>query len=72
MQGSVFGPIKCVTHFDTLGSECLSPSEEEISGLYKYKNTFDIPPLSMVDDIFEISRCDSEAIEINLIDQCKK
>ena len=45
MQGSVFAPLKCTTQVDSLGHDCLSTSEEDIRGLYRYRGVVDIPPL---------------------------
>ena len=44
MQGSVFAPLKCTTQIDSLGRDCLSSSEEDINGLYRYRGVVDIPP----------------------------
>ena len=53
MQGSVFGPIKCTVHMDTIASKC----EKSGQNLYNYKNLVKILPLEMVDDILTISVC---------------
>ena len=63
LQGSVFAPIKCAIQMDTLGRDCLTNGD----GIYKYKNTIDVPALAMIDDILGVSKCSDDSIELNSI-----
>ena len=67
LQGSLFGPIKCSVQMDTLGKESLRKG----SGLYKYKQTVDVPSLAMIDDILGLSACGDESIELNALINAK-
>ena len=61
MQGGVWGPLQCSVEVDRIGKECL----ENGKYLYKYKESVDIPPLAMIDDIIAISNCGIESIMLN-------
>ena len=50
MQGTVLAPLKCSTQIDTLGKDCF----ETNAGLFRYKDSVSIPPLSMIDDILAV------------------
>ena len=67
LQGSVLGPIKCSVQMDTIGRESLRTG----IGIYKYKDTVDIPSLAMIDDIMAISTCGDDSIELNAIINAK-
>ena len=67
LQGSVFGPIKCSVQMDTLGRESLRTG----SGIFKYKQTVDVPSLAMIDDILGLSSCGDESIELNALVNAK-
>ena len=58
MQGSVLGPIKCSVQIDTIGRSCIVENE----GLYLYKDSINITPLSMIDDIAGVSKCGADSI----------
>ena len=61
MQGDVLAPLISSLQVDTFGKECL----EEEKHLYFYKDLVPIPPLGLVDDLFTISTCGSEAKKMN-------
>ena len=61
MQGEVFGPLCCSVQVDTFGKECIQKSKY----LYLYKESVDIPTLSMVDDLLLISTCGLNSVLIN-------
>ena len=48
MQGDVLAPLMSSLQVDTIGKECI----EEGKHLYFYKNIVPIPPLGLVDDLF--------------------
>ena len=52
---------------DTLGRDCL----ETGSGLFKYKNTVDVPALAMIDDVMGLASCGDESLELNAIINAK-
>ena len=52
MQGSVLGPIICSNQISKSASTALDQGN-----VYLYKDIVPIPPLSMVDDIVAISKC---------------
>jgi hypothetical protein len=37
------------------------------SGIFKYKQTVDVPSLAMIDDILGLSSCGDESIELNAL-----
>ena len=47
LQGEVFGPLQCSVQVDKIAKECI----DENKFLYSYKETVEIPPLSMLDDL---------------------
>ena len=61
MQGETFAPLECSVQVDQIGKECI----EEKKILYFYKNEVPVPPLAMVDDLIAVSKCGSEAVEMN-------
>ena len=67
LQGSVFGPIKCSVQMDTIGKESLRTG----LGIYKYKNTVDIPSLAMIDDVIGMSACGDDSLQLNSIINAK-
>ena len=52
---------------DTLGRESLRTG----SGIFKYKQTVDVPSLAMIDDILGLSSCGDESIELNALVNAK-
>ena len=67
LQGSVFGPIKCSVQMDTLGRDSLKSGV----GLFKYRNTVDVPALAMIDDVLGMAACGDQSIELNAIINAK-
>ena len=63
LQGSVFGPIKCSLQMDTLGRDSLRTGV----GIFKYKNSVDIPALAIFDDVMGMAVCGDQSIELNAI-----
>ena len=63
LQGSVFGPNKCSEQMDTLGRDILRTG----MGIFKYKNSVDIPALAMIDDVMGMAVCGDQSIELNAI-----
>jgi hypothetical protein len=61
IQGGVFSPIKCTVQIDTLGRDCIKYNE----GLYKYKNTINVPPLSLIDDVVAVTKSGTDTILMN-------
>ena len=61
MQGDVFGSLMCSKTVDTFGKECLESKKH----LYVYKDSVEIPPLAMVDDIVTISECGHKTTAMN-------
>ena len=61
IQGGVFSPIKCTVQIDTLGRDCLKYNE----GLYKYKNTVNVPPLTLIDDVVAVTKLGVDTILMN-------
>ena len=61
MQGGVWGPLKCSVQIDDIGKECLKTGKY----LYKYKDSVDIPPLAMIDDIAAVRKCGIESVQLN-------
>jgi hypothetical protein len=67
MQGGVWGPLECSVQIDSLGRECLT----EDKCLYKYKESVDIPPLAMIDDVAAFSVCGSNSVKLNTVIETK-
>ena len=61
IQGGVFSPIKCTVQIDTLGRDCIKYNE----GLYKYKDTINVPPLSLIDDVVAVTNSGTDTILMN-------
>ena len=61
MQGTVWAGLMCTATMDKFGKHVYS--EQDL--VYKYKNTVDVPPLQMVDDILTISKCGTTSVTIN-------
>ena len=61
MQGEVYGPLCCSVQVDTSAKECVQSEKF----LYKYKDTVDVPPLAMVDDLLLISNCGLNSVLVN-------
>ena len=61
MQGDVFGSLMCSKTVDTFGKECLESKKH----LYLYKDSVEIHPLAMVDDIVTISECGHKTTAMN-------
>ena len=59
IQGSKFGPISCACEIDFLGRSSYNTGK----ALYFYKNTVEVPPLGMIDDIVAATECESETYE---------
>ena len=62
-QGGSWGPLECSTQIDNLGKECLNQDK----GLYKFKESVNICPLAMIDDVAGIERCGADSVELNTI-----
>ena len=63
LQGSVFGPIKCAVQMDTLGRQSLQTG----CGIFRYKDTIDVPALAMIDDVMGMALCGDDSIELNAL-----
>ena len=61
MQGGVWGPLKCSVQIDDIGKECVKTGKY----IYKYKESVDIPPLAMIDDVAAITKCGIDSVQIN-------
>ena len=61
MQGENLAPLECSVQVDMIGKECL----KEKKNLYFYRNSVEIPPLSMVDDLLSLSKCGLESVRTN-------
>ena len=61
MQGTVWGGLVCTTTMDQL---CKSIYNED-SLLYKYRQSVEVPPLQMVDDIITASKCGGTSSALN-------
>ena len=64
LQRSVLGPIKCSVQLDTLGRDSLSDTSEQ-STVFKYKDSVEVPPLALMDDVLAVSTCGIKAVEMN-------
>ena len=60
-QGGTWGPLLCSNSIDTIGKQLWN--EGRIG--YLYKNSVNILPLAMVDDVNVISRCGSDSVILN-------
>ena len=61
MQGTVWGGLLCTTTMDKL---CKSIYKKD-NLLYKYRQSVDVPPLEMVDDIITASACGGTSKALN-------
>ena len=61
MQGTVWGGLLCTTTMDQL---CKSIYKEDRL-LYKYRESVEVPPLQMVDDIITASECGGTSSAVN-------
>ena len=61
MQGIVFGSLICTSVVDKLAKMFYAKPDL----LYKYKDTVDIPPLGMVDDVFCVNKCSNITVASN-------
>ena len=64
LQGSVLGPLKCTVQVDSVRSEFVSDSAKS-KVTYKYKDIVNVPPLSMMDDVFTVTKCGLSSVVIN-------
>ena len=63
MQGTVFGPVKCAVQMDKLGARAYRSG----SPLLLYKDTVQVPPLGMIDDLLVMDLCSSSGIITNSV-----
>ena len=61
MQGTVWAGLMCTATMDKLGKLVYKTPHL----LYKYKNSVDIPPLEMVDDVLTVAKCGATSLAIN-------
>ena len=61
MQGENLAPMECSVQVDTFGKECLT----EKKYLFHYRDSVEIPPLSMVDDLLCVSSCGLDTVLLN-------
>ena len=59
-QGDCLGPILASSSVDSFGKECYQKEKH----LYFYRNLTPVSLLSMIDDVFAISNCGPETIQI--------
>ena len=62
MQGTVPAPLKASVQLDTLGKEC----NENIEGLFKYKDCVNIGPLIFIDDVLSVTNCAMSLLRLML------
>ena len=60
-QGDCLGPILASSTVDTFGKECYKKQKH----LYLYRDTTPVSLLTMIDDVFGLSNCGPESIQIN-------
>ena len=60
-QGGVFGPIMCSNSIDKVGKMCYERGEN----LYLYKQTVNVLPLAMCDDLLAMSVCGQKSLSLN-------
>ena len=63
MQGTIFGSLQCTTSLSKIGAEAYKQGEP----LLIYKDTIQIPPLGMVDDLLTMNKCGTDSIKANTI-----
>ena len=61
MQGTVWSGLMCTCTIDSLSK--ISYTDHSL--LYKYKNTVNVPPLQMVDDVITASKCGNQVVKTN-------
>jgi hypothetical protein len=61
MQGTVWAGLMCTCTMDKLGQQAYNDKHT----LYRYKNSVDVPPLQMVDDIIAVSKCGNQVVSTN-------
>ena len=61
MQGEILAPLECSVQVDSFGKECLL----EKKYLFHYRDSVEIPPLSMVDDLLCVSSCGIKSVLMN-------
>ena len=58
MQGSSWGSMIASSHTDQMGKEALERGEY----LYQYKEEVEVPCLTLVDDVLDISECGVKSV----------
>ena len=61
MQGENLAPLECSVQVDSFGEECLTTKKN----IFLYRNSVQIPPLLMMDDLLCISECGNKSIKMN-------
>ena len=61
MQGGVWGPLKSAVQIDDIGKKCLNTGKY----LYKYKDSVDILPPAMIDNVAVIGKCGLDSVMLN-------
>ena len=61
MQGTVFGPLACTASMSKLGDLAYKTGKSMLT----YKDTVQVPPLGMIDDLCVMSKCGLESLEAN-------
>ena len=61
MQGTIWSGLRCTCTIDSMSNI----SNTDHSLLYKYKNTVNVPPLQMVDDVITASKCGNQVVKTN-------
>ena len=61
MQGTVWAGLMCTNTMDKLGKEIYA----DPTLVYKYRDSVDVPPLEMVDDIISASKCGPTTVALN-------
>ena len=59
-QGDCLGPILASSTVDTFGKECYTQQKH----LYWYRDITPVSPLTMLDDVFALSLCGPESIQM--------
>ena len=61
MQGTVWAGLMCTTTMDRLGNEVYA----DPTLVYKFRETVDVPPLEMVEDIISACKCGPTTVALN-------
>jgi hypothetical protein len=61
MQGTVWAGLMCTCTMDKLGKQAYQDPQL----LYRYKNSVEVPPLQMVDDIIAATKCGNQTVGTN-------